>query len=432
MGGSSEPSACPLYLNYAGSGTITAEGAGVYAAAIGGGTVTGTYSGQKITPTVKAPTANRLVYTSQAQELVSAGSTKAGNHTVYYNVIEDTYLVTLTPEISHIGRLTPSYQGDVPPTNAGTYSVVLQAADTDQTYIGRQAIPFEIIKAVPVGEPKYTAITTSGKTLSDAALTVEGGTFSVPGTVTWELDDTTAIEANTAYKWIFTPADTDNYTTLEGNITLWQHSNGNTPPTCSPEVSQPGEGGAVSVTPSRPERGDTVTVKPKPDEGYEVDKITVTDKDGKPVEVTVRPDGTYTFKQPNGKVKIEVSYKAVQPIEAPWNNPFSDVSESDWYYEAVRFVHERDLMNGYSDGRFGPSDVLSRSQLAQILFNKEGRPGVDQLLDFSDVSGEAWYAEAVRWAVESGILNGDGRLGPQGQATRAQAAQMLKNFFEKG
>lgn len=82
-----------------------------------------------------------------------------------------------------------------------------------------------------------------------------------------------------------------------------------------------------------------------------MDKITVTDKDGKPVEVTVKPDGMYTFKQPNGKVKIEVTCK---PIEAPWNNPFSDVSESDWYYEAVRFVHERDLVNGYSDGWFGP------------------------------------------------------------------------------
>ena len=60
---------------------------------------------------------------------------------------------------------------------------------------------------------------------------------------------------------------------------------------------------------------------------------------------------------------------AYQPIDRPWNNPFSDVSEGDWYYEAVRFVHERGLMNGYSDGRFGPNDTLSRAQLAQILFN---------------------------------------------------------------
>ena len=263
-----------------------------------------------------------------------------------------------------------------------------------------------------------------------------------------------------------------------------------TTPTQKPNIED-STGGSTTVTPVRP--GETATIRPKPDEGYEVDKITVTDQNGKPVEVTVKPDGTYTFKQPSGKVTIEVIYK---PIETPWNNPFTDVSESDWYYEAVRFVQEQGLMNGYSDGRFGPNDTLSRAQLAQILFNKEGRPGVNYLLDFSDVAGEAWYTEAVRWAasqgivggygngtfgpndpitreqlavmlwrysgspaatnkelhfndtdeisgyalealrwaVENGILSGygDGRLGPQGQATRAQAAQMLKNFIEKG
>ena len=262
------------------------------------------------------------------------------------------------------------------------------------------------------------------------------------------------------------------------------------PPTYKPDVTQPDEGGTVSVTPSRPERGDTVTIKPKPDEGYELDSITVTDRDGKSVELTAKPDGTYTFQQPSGKVKIEVTYKRV---ETPWNNPFADVSERGWYYEAVRFAQERGLMNGYSNGRFGANDTLSRAQLAQILFNKEGRPGVDYLLDFSDVGGRSWYAEAVRWAasqgivsgygngtfgpndpitreqlavmlwrysgspaaaskeldfndesqisgyaleamrwaVENGILNGygDGRLGPKGQATRAQAAQILKNFI---
>ena len=263
-------------------------------------------------------------------------------------------------------------------------------------------------------------------------------------------------------------------------------------PTYPPTVERPSEGGgAAVVSPSNPKPGDIVTVKPRPDGGYGVDNITVTDKDGKLVEVTVKPDGTYTFKQPNGKAKIEVSYKTV---EKSWNNPFSDVSAGDWYYEAVRFVHERDLMNGYSDGRFGPNVPLSRAQLAQILFNKEGRPRVDYLLDFSDVADEAWYTEAIRWAasqgivggygdgtfgpndpitreqlavmlwrysgspaatnkelhfndeaeisgyalealrwaVENGILNGygDGRLGPKGQATRAHVAQMLKNFIE--
>ena len=266
---------------------------------------------------------------------------------------------------------------------------------------------------------------------------------------------------------------------------------GYVPPTYRPDVIQPSQGGSVSVSPSSPQRGDTVTVKPRPDEGYEVDSIAVTDRDGKGVEVTARPDGTYTFRQPSGRVKIEVAFK---PMETPWSNPFADVGEGAWYYEAVRFVQEQGLMNGYSDGRFAPEDTLSRSQLAQILFNKEGRPVVNYLLQYGDVSTDTWYTEAVRWAasqgivsgygdgtfgpddpitreqlavmlwrysgspaagskeldfndtdeiggyalealrwaVENGILNGDGSggLGPQGQATRAQVAQMLKNFIE--
>ena len=82
-----------------------------------------------------------------------------------------------------------------------------------------------------------------------------------------------------------------------------------------------------------------------------MDKITVTDQNGKPVEVTVKPDGTYTFKQPNGKVKIEVSYK---PVETPWNNPFADVSEGDWYYEAESNSISNQKKILYSDGWFGP------------------------------------------------------------------------------
>ena len=342
--------------------------------------------------------------------------------------------VTLTPEISYTGRLGTSYKGAQPPTGVGTYSVIFRVADTDPKYIGRLAVNFEITRAQGGGDGPGNSDGGNG-----------GGTYTPPST-----------------------------------------------PAYPPTVEKPSEGGGTpAVSPSNPKPGDTVTVKPKPDEGYEVDKVTVTDKNGKPVSVAEKPDGTYTFTQPDGKVKIEVTY---QPIDRPWSNPFADVSKGSWYYEAVRFVQEQGLMNGYSDGRFGANDTLSRAQLAQILFNKEGRPGADYLLNFSDVAGEAWYAEAVRWAasqgiaggysngtfgpnnpitreqlavmlwrysgspdatskelhfndeaeisgfalealrwaVENGILNGygDGRLGPQGQATQAQVAQMLKNFIE--
>lgn len=108
------------------------------------------------------------------------------------------------------------------------------------------------------------------------------------------------------------------------------------------------------------------------------------------------------------------------------------ITSGAWYYEAVQFVQENGLMNGYSNGRFGPNDPLSRAQLAQILFNKEGRPGVNDLLDFSDVSGEAWYAEAVRWAANQGIVSGygNGKFGPNDPITREQLAVMLWRYSD--
>lgn len=112
-----------------------------------------------------------------------------------------------------------------------------------------------------------------------------------------------------------------------------------------------------------------------------------------------------------------------KPIDTPWNTPFANVPEGDWYYEAVQSAQERGLMNGHSDGRSGPSDTLSRAQLAQILFNKE--------LHFNDTDEISVFAlETLRWAVENGILNGYRRLDPQWQTARAQAVQILKNFIE--
>ncbi|MDE7245503.1 MAG: S-layer homology domain-containing protein [Oscillospiraceae bacterium] len=147
----------------------------------------------------------------------------------------------------------------------------------------------------------------------------------------------------------------------------------------------------MTVSPNRPSAGDKVTIQPKLDNGYEIDKITVTDRNDKPVTVTKNQDGIYSFTQPNGTVKVEVSYKPTEttPVETTWNNPFTDVSEGAWCYDAVRYVSANGLMNGYGNGCFGPENNLSRAQFAQILYNKEDRPGVNYLLQFEDVSNDA-------------------------------------------
>ncbi len=199
------------------------------------------------------------------------------------------------------------------------------------------------------------------------------------------------------------------------------------PPDYPPTVETHGEGGTASVTPSRPGAGDAVTITPKPDTGYEVDQVTVTDKGGRSVAVTENPDGTFTFTQLAGKVKIEVSYK---PIVSSWQDPYGDVSENAWYSDAVRFVAENGLMNGYGDGRFGPDDELSRAQLAQILYHHAQRPDLTDAGPFADVPNGIWYTDAVTWAAANGIVGGygNGMFGPGDPVTREQLAVMLWRY----
>ena len=234
-------------------------------------------------------------------------------------------------------------------------------------------------------------------------------------TAAWNFDTDTVTKSITLYaKWTAKP------TSGGGGGTYM-------PPTYPPTVEKPSEGGTVTVSPSRPSAGDKVTVRPKPDSGYEVENVTVTDRNGRPVTVTKNPDGSYSFTQPTGAVKVEVSYK---PTETVWNNPFTDVSEGAWYYDAVRYVSENGLMGGYGDGRFGPNDYLSRAQLAQILHNREGKPGANYLLQFNDVANGTWYTEAIRWATSQGIVGGydNGLFGPNDNITREQLAVMLWRY----
>lgn len=203
-------------------------------------------------------------------------------------------------------------------------------------------------------------------------------------------------------------------------------SSDNTPTTYRPDVSQP-DHGSVTVSPRNPQAGDKVTVKPVPDEGYVVDRVTVTDRKGQPVAVTEHRDGTYTFTQPRGTVTIEV--ELVPLAAAPWTNPYTDVTEGRWYSEAVRFVTENGLMSGY-DNQFAPGAFLTRAQLAQVLYNCAERPATETVGSFDDVRSGAWYSQSVAWAVERGVVSGygGGRFGPNDPITREQLAAMLWQY----
>ena len=182
--------------------------------------------------------------------------------------------------------------------------------------------------------------------------------------------------------------------------------------------------GTVSVNPKNASKGDTVTVTVTPNRGYALDTLVVTDRNGKQVELTRVSDTEYTFVMPASAVTVKATFRAALP--------FSDVSSSDWYYEAVLYAYENGLMGGTSDTTFEPGLNLSRAMMAQLLYNLEGKPAAGAGSTFTDVSGDAWYAEAVNWAVSAGLVGGygNGTFGPNDSITREQLATFLYRYAE--
>lgn len=191
------------------------------------------------------------------------------------------------------------------------------------------------------------------------------------------------------------------------------------------------ENGSVKVSPSKAEKGDTVTVTVTPDDGYRLDKLAVYDEDGDKLDLNDKGDGKFTFQMPKGDVEIAVSFAPIEDETAKAN--FSDVPADAWYAEAVQYVYENGLMTGTSDTTFSPDLTTSRSMIATILWRMAGSPVVNYAMDFADVSADQWYAEAVRWASSEGIVGGygNGSFGTGDPITREQFAVMLYRFAQK-
>ena len=185
------------------------------------------------------------------------------------------------------------------------------------------------------------------------------------------------------------------------------------------------QGGTVTADPTAAKAGTTVTLTPVPDRGYQVGTVAVTDRFGDPVAVTENADGTYTFTMPNGQVTVTVTF-----AEAPL--PFPDVTEGDWFYDAVRCAYETGLMDGVGDSLFAPNSETTRAQLATILYRLEGEPEVSGTSGFSDVAAGIWYTDAVAWAAENGIVNGttDTTFAPGEDITREQLVTVLYRYAE--
>lgn len=214
------------------------------------------------------------------------------------------------------------------------------------------------------------------------------------------------------------------------------------PPVVTPttyKVNTPAdvEGGKITVSPTSAAKGSTVTITVTPDEGYEVEGVTVTDANGNAVTVT-GSGSSYSFTMPGCSVTVGATFKKVDdkpdpPTPPVWDNPFSDVRESDWFYDAVKYVNQNGLMVGDKNGRFNPRSNLTRAEFAQILYKKEGSPSVTWTAKFPDVKESDWFAKQIIWAANEGILAGyaNGKAGPNDHITREQLVSLLWRYEGK-
>ena len=182
-------------------------------------------------------------------------------------------------------------------------------------------------------------------------------------------------------------------------------------------------GGAVSVTPAAAPKGTTVTITAKPDNGYKLDKLTVTDQSGNRLSLSDNGNGKYTFTMPDGKVTVDASFSK---IAATVN--FRDVKQSDYYYDAVKWAVEKGITEGTSAEAFSPHTSCTRAQTVTFLWRAAGSPEPTGTVNpFSDLSPNAYYYKAVLWAVENGITQGTSAdtFSPDATVTRGQTVTFL-------
>ena len=193
------------------------------------------------------------------------------------------------------------------------------------------------------------------------------------------------------------------------------------------------DNGSIRISPSRAERGDTVTITVDPDEGYELDTLTVTDSNGNRITTEKESDTRYTFEMPRGRVSIDAAFIAIEeePAPQPSGEPFIDVSSSDWFYDAVEYVYETGMMNGASSSLFEPNGITTRAMIVTILHRLEGEPSVSASR-FTDVAPNMYYADAVGWAQKNGIVNGTSTtaFSPNDPITREQMAAILYRYAQ--
>ena len=217
--------------------------------------------------------------------------------------------------------------------------------------------------------------------------------------------------------------------TVSATVTLnasWSYisSGSSYDPTYSVSTPSKTEHGTVTVSPKSASKGDTVTVTVKPDSGYVLETLTVTDKNGNELTLKDKGNGKYTFTMPAGKVEVKATFMEDNSVL----NFFYDVPNDAYFYEAVKWAVKNGITDGVGNNLFAPEQPCTRAQIVTFLWRAAGSPEPKGAASgMTDVVSGSYYEKAVAWAIENGITTGTttSTFSPDATCTRAQAVTFL-------
>ena len=341
------------------------------------------------------------------------GSTLESSDFVVTAVYDNGETVTVNPENYTVSPSALETVGESVPVTV-TYQ--------DQPY----SCTIKVDKAPPAApaaptlkDRTYTSITL------DKIADSENGTkaeYSKDGGATWQNSpEFTNLTSGTTYTFAVRYAETDTCNASEiatADFATLRHSSGGSSSSSTPTntvSASTASNGKVSLDKSTAKKGDTVTVTVTPDAGYQLDKLTVTDAKGKTVDVTKKSDGKYTFTMPDSKVTITPTFSKIEDTK-PSKNGFDDVASSDWFADAVKYVADKGLMNGTDDNQFSPNASTTRGMLMTVLARYAGE---------DTTGGATWYEKGMEWAKAKGVSDG---TNPNANITREQLVTMLYRY----
>ena len=382
--------------------------------------------------------------------------------------------VTLAPETLSIEEgKTAGLTATISPANATTqqhswasengkiakaYGETLNTAKVTAIGVGKTTITYTI-----GGKEASCEVTVTPRTISVESITlnktqlslVKGTTETLAATVlpttatdkavTWKSSDTAVATVENGVVTAVAAGNATITATAGGKtaicaVTVTNPSNsgsssggggGSSTPRYAVTVPDKTENGSLSVSSKNAKRGSDVTITATPDKGYEVDDIVAKDANGNKLTLKDNGDGTYTFTMPASKVTVTAAFaeKKAEPIVP--EKLFADVSAEEYYYEAVKWASENGVTGGIGENLFGANLPCTRAQIVTFLWRAAGSPEPKGMSGFVDVSADAYYAKAVAWAVEQGIVSGISAttFNPDAACTRAQSVAFLYRAF---